>query len=649
MSINSSKTSEQIRTPSAYTALTSKENPMLTATDQQLLLTWNTTQQEYQGGATVSQLVAMQADLNSEVVALVAAEQNMSYGELNRRANQLAHYLQQFGVGPNVLVGICVERSLDMVIGLLGILKAGGAYVPLDSTYPSERLAFMLNDAQTRVVVAQQHLLPYLPIQNSQVVCLDRDASILAQQSETNPQITATPSDLAYVIYTSGSTGQPKGVKIAHESLLNLVFWHRHAFAVTEVDRATQLTSLAFDATGWELWPYLTAGASIYLVDEEARVSPLLLRDWLLRNEITITFLPTILAERVITLKWPEKTVLRFLLTGADTLQHYPAPDLPFAFVNNYGPTEATVVATSGIVLPTTYATRPPSIGRPIANTQIYLLDEQLQQIPIGEVGEMYIGGINLSRGYLNQPELTRERFIPHPFDATSEAQLYKTGDLARFLPDGQIEFMGRADFQIKIRGYRIEPNEIINALNTQPSVQASIVVAQEDAQGEKQLVAYIVAHPNEEITLNALYDGLATHLPDYMLPATFVLLDTLPMTPNGKVDRAALPQPDTTNIIREATIVAPTTPVEEQLVSIILPLLSLEQISTEDNFFLLGGHSLFGTQVIARVADTFGVELSLRTLFESPTIQLLSAEIERLILEKIEAMSEEEVRQQLG
>lgn len=621
----------------------------LTEVEQRQLAAWNATQQKYPRDACIPQLVAMQAAATPDAVALVAGDQILSYRELNQRANQLAYYLQALGVRPNVLVGLCVERSFDMVVGLLGILKAGGAYVPLDPTYPPERLTFMLRDAQTPVLITQQSLAMRLPTQEAQVVCLDGDAAVLAQQSIAEPTSAVTVNDLAYVIYTSGSTGRPKGVQITHNSLLNLVFWHQRAFAVTPSDRATQLTSPAFDATGWELWPYLTTGASVYLLDEDTRLTPALLRDWLVSHAITITFLPTALAESVIALEWPSTTPLRFLLTGADALHHYPSPTLPFALINNYGPTEATVVATFGRVLPNSQPDGPPSIGRPIDNTQIYLLDEHLRQVPIGEPGELYIGGAGLARGYLNRSELTAERFMPHPFSNEPGARLYKSGDLARYLPNGQIAFLGRADHQIKIRGYRIEPNEIISLLNEHPAIQTSLVLAREDVPGDKRLVAYLVLLPGAHITLSYLREILGTHLPDYMIPAAFVQLEALPLTPNGKVDRAALPAPDASNTLRDEAIAAPGTPTEERVAAIVTTLLKLEQVGIDDNFFMLGGHSLLGTQIIAQVAETFGVDLSLRSLFDAPTIRLLSAEVERRILAKLEAMSDDEARLLLG
>jgi amino acid adenylation domain-containing protein len=591
----------------------------------------------------VPQLVAKQAAVTPDAVVLFAGGQMLSYRELNQRANQLAHYLQALGVGPNVLVGLCVERSLDMVVGLLGILKAGGAYLPLDPSYPIERLSFMLVDAHAPVLVAPHALAARLATKGTQAVCLDADAAIFARQSVADPLSEVAIDNLAYVIYTSGSTGRPKGVQITHKSLLNLVFWHQRAFTVTCSDRATQLTSPAFDATGWELWPYLTIGASVYLPDDDTRTVPTLLRDWLVSQRITLTFLPTPLAESVMFLEWPPTTSLRFLLTGADTLHHNPPPNLPFPLINNYGPTETTVVATSGRVPPAVLADGPPSIGRPIANTQIYILDEHLQQVPVGVTGELYIGGTGVAQGYLNRPELTAERFIPNPFRDEPDVRLYKTGDLARYLPDGQITFIGRADHQIKIRGYRIEPGEIAFVLNKHPSIQKSLVVAREDIPGDKRLVAYIVLAPGAHTNACALRDTLKTYLLDHMIPTAFVVLEAFPLTPNGKLDRVALPAPNAVNTLQDGTVAAPITPLEKQLTEIITTLLNVDQVGLDDNFFMLGGHSLLGTQVIARLAETFDIDLRLRALFEAPTIRLLAAKVERQIIARLEAMSDKE------
>ncbi|HZO75288.1 MAG TPA: non-ribosomal peptide synthetase [Ktedonobacteraceae bacterium] len=617
--------------------------PALSKNSQLLPVEYYTAQQEHLQRRSVPLLIEKQAEATPEAIALVAGHERLSYHELNRRANQLAHYLRTLGVGPETLVGCCIDRSLDLVVALLGILKAGGAYVPLDPTYPPERLSFMLKDAQTPVLVTKHDLISSFDPQHTHSICLDTDAEMLAQQKETAPVSMINLHHLAYVIYTSGSTGQPKGVQITHKGLLNLVRWHRRAFAVTAADRATQLTSPAFDATGWELWPYLTLGARIYFPDEETRVTPTALRDWLIEQDITITFLPTLLAESVMALDWPSPISLRLLLTGADKLQHYPSSALPFTLVNNYGPTEATVVTTSGIVSPTERSDTPPSIGRPIDHAQTYILDDCLQPVPIGTPGELYIGGAGLARGYHNRPELTAEKFIAHPFSKEPGARLYKTGDLARFLPNGQLAFLGRTDHQIKIRGFRIEPDEIVSRLNSHSAIKMSFVMAREDTPGDKRLVAYIVSAEGASLSVSNLRATLSVHLPDYMLPTAFVLLATLPTTPNGKVDRDALPAPDTSNTLRDGVIAEPRTPIEEKIAAIIARLLEIERVGSDENFFMLGGHSLLGTQVIAHIAETFGVDLPLRVLFDAPTVRSLSAEIERLILLKLQALSDED------
>ena len=657
--------------------------------DQQLLAAWNDTKQDFPLDVCLPQLVEQHAEATPEAIALVYGEQSLTYKVLNARANQLAHHLHVLGIQANMPVGLYLERSLDMVVGLLGILKAGGAYVPLDPAYPPERLNYMIEDAQLHALVTRRDLLNSVSAANTQAVCIDTDAAKLAEQSESNPVPVATSHDLAYIIYTSGSTGKPKGVQIAHRSLLNLVFWHNTTFGVTAADRATQVTSPAFDATGWELWPYLAAGASVYLTDEETRVSPSLLRDFIIKNNIAVSFVSTAIAEIMLTLEWPTNTTLRFLLTGADALRQYPPASLPFQFINNYGPTEDTVVATSGRILPTTQVDESPSIGRPIANTQVYILDEELRQVPIGTVGELYIGGVGLAQGYRNRPELTAERFIEHPFSNEPGERLYKTGDLVRYLPDGQIAFLGRSDHQVKIRGFRIELGEIEATLSRHPSVRQAVVIARESATQEKHLVAYVVSEkprsstgqilshgakqiqflhaenstPAPNVSATELQHFLRSTLPDYMVPAIIVFLDEMPLTANGKIDRVALPAPETIRVVREVIEVEEVdetdefdeeeddelSPIEEQVTQIVAELMHLEEVALDDNFFLLGGHSLLGAQLITRVTETFDVQLTLRALFEAATIRQVSAEIERLIIAKIEAMSEDEALELLG
>ena len=593
----------------------------------------------------VPDLVSAQAAATPDAIAVTHGKRSLSYQELDRRANRLAHILQSLGVGPDVVVGLYLDRSLAMIVGALAILKAGGAYLPLDPSYPTERLMFLLKDAQAPILVTGQCMADTLPEHPEHVVTLDPEGRLPVTQSSEPPVARARGENLAYVIYTSGSTGQPKGVEITHGGLLNLVSWHQRAFSITRDDRATQLSALGFDAAVWELWPYLTAGASVHLSDGVAANDPEAVRDWLISQKITICFLATPLAERVMTLEWPTKARLRVMLTGADTLHHYPPRKLPFRLVNNYGPTECTVLATSGTVLSNEHPHRLPSIGSPIDNVQVHILNEGMRQAPIGESGEIYIGGAGLARGYRNQPDLTAERFVPDPFSSEPGARLFRTGDLGRYLPDGQVAFLGRIDEQVKIRGFRIEPAEIVKVLDEHPAVQASTVVAREVEPGDKRLVAYFVPAAKAQPTHTELRNFIAARVPEYMVPATFVKLEALPLNPSGKVDRAALPAPNAENTLRDSSFVAPRTPIEERLAAMLALLLDLDRVGVEDNFFLLGGHSLLGTQLIARVRDAFGVELSLRTLFDAPTVSKLSAQIEALLLAKLEAMSEEEAQ----
>ena len=618
---------------------------MLTNAERQRMAEWNATRRLYPRETCVPHLVGARAAETPGAAAVVAAGRVLTYQELDTRANRLAHELRALGVGPDVVVGLCVKSSPEMVVGALAILKAGGAYLPLDPAYPDDRLAFILSDARCPVVVTAGADGGLLAAKTEGVVTLDPNGP----RSFTTPGTDLRAENLAYVIYTSGSTGQPKGVEITHAGLLNLVFWHRRAFEVTPADRATQFAAVGFDAAVWELWPYLTAGASVYVSDEAVRREPEAFQEWLLSQEITITFVPTPMAERMMALKWPARVALRVMLTGADTLHTYPSPELPFLLVNNYGPTEGTVVATSGPILPEERPDRIPPIGRPIDNTQIYILDDQSREVPIGTPGELHIGGVGLARGYVNRPELTAAKFVPNPFSDEPGARLYKTGDLARWLPDGQVAFLGRIDDQIKIRGFRIEPNEIVAVLNEHPDVRESLVVTRDIAGGDKRLVAYLVPANGSQPAHTALENFLRVRLPEYMVPAIFVWLDDLPLNPNGKVDRNALPAPTPANTARDDGFIGPRTLVEERVVGILTPLLGLEQVSVEDNFFLLGGHSLLGTQMIARIRDTFDVEMSLRSLFDAPTVAQLSAEIERLLVEKLESMTESEAQRLLN
>jgi amino acid adenylation domain-containing protein len=597
----------------------------------------------------VPQLVSDHARQHPGHIALVDDSMQLTYGELDDRANRLADYLKALGVVANTVVAVCMRRSLLTALASLAVLKAGAAYLPIDPKYPRNRLSFILTDAHVPLLLSDSTVADRLPEGSWRLILLDRDDVTGRTQAAWHAS-QISPDHLSYVIYTSGSTNSPKGVGITHENLLNLVFWHQKAFAVTADDRATQFASFGFDAAVWELWPHLTAGAAVHFTPEEVRSSPELLKDWLVDQEITITFVPTALAERLITLDWPVATKLRFMLTGADTLHHYPRRGLPFALINNYGPTEATVVATSGPVAPERRdpELRPP-IGRPIDGTEIYIVDESLNPVPRGEVGELCIGGAGVGRGYVNNPELTAKNFVPNPFSSRPYARLYRTGDLGRWLPDGQIEYIGRVDDMIKIRGYRVEPNEIIGVLDTHPAVQASAVIERQDGTGNQRLVAYIVVnHAQARPTATELRDLLLSRLPDYMVPAIFVALPDLPLTSNGKLDREALPPPDASNTLVHENYLSPRTVLEEKLSALVADLLFLPRVGVNDHLFLIGGHSLFGTQLIARIRDNFGVELPLRSVFESPTPALLAQAIERLMATRIGAMSEDEIQRTL-
>ena len=598
---------------------------------------------------SVPQLISHQARENPGHIALDGSSMRLTYGELDYRANQLARRLKELGVAANTAVAVCVRRSPLAALASLAVMKAGAAYLPIDPNYPRERLSFILSDSRAPIVLSDSTVAGKVPEGNWRLLLLDREE--VAGRTPAAPETTEIgPNHLAYVIYTSGSTGTPKGVEITHANLLNLVFWHQKAFAVTADDRAAQFASFGFDAAVWELWPHLAAGATVHIVPEEIRSSPELLRDWLIDQESTIAFVPTALAERLITFDWPIVTRLRLLLTGADTLHHYPRPGLPFALINNYGPTEATVVATSGHVAPEKRGPeqRPP-IGRPIDGTEIYIVDEFLNPVPRGEIGELCIGGAGVGRGYVNSPELTAKKFVPDPFINNPGARLYCTGDRARWLPDGQIEYIGRVDNLIKIQGYRIEPNEIIGVLDRHPAILASAVVARQDGMENPRLVAYIVLDGAQVgPTVTELRELLRSRLPAYMMPAIFVVMPDLPMNSNGKLDREALPAPVAANVLPDENYLAPRTVLEEKLSALVANLLGVAQVGVNDNLFLIGGHSLFGTQLIARMRDNFGVELPLRSVFESPTPALLAQEIERLMATKIGAMSEDEIQHAL-
>ncbi|HEY6187654.1 MAG TPA: amino acid adenylation domain-containing protein [Pyrinomonadaceae bacterium] len=595
---------------------------------RRILREWNETARAVKLESSISQLFEEQAASRPDATAVVYGEQRLSFRELNRRANQVAHHLRRLGVGPEVLVGLCLERSPEMIVGLVGILKAGGAYLPLDPSYPRERLAFMVQDTGLPVLLTQQSLAGLFAGQEPQVVCLDTDWEMIAREAEDNPANAVAPDNLAYIIYTSGSTGRPKGVAISQASVLNMIGWYQRTFALTPSDRSTHLAGVGFDGSVMELWAHLTAGVGLYLPDQETRLSAVRLRDWLIAHEITISFAPTPVAEMLLDLDWPEATRLRVLTTGGDKLHHFPKASLGFGVVNLYGPTENTIISTTEMVRPEDGARlHSPPIGRPLDNVEVYLLDEQLRPMPVGVPGELYVGGLGLARGYWGRPDLTAERFVPHPFSAVAGARLYRTGDLAHYLPDGRLEFLGRIDHQVKLRGYRIELGEIETLLSAHETVGSSVVVVREDVPGEKRLVAYLVATDEDRlISISELRGYLRERLPEYMVPSAFVILEALPLTPNGKIDRRALPVPGEQP--PSETFVAPRSPLEEALCDIWREVLGVERVGVDDNFFELGGHSLMATRVLSNVRRIFRVDLPLRILFEAHTISELARAI---------------------
>jgi amino acid adenylation domain-containing protein len=587
-------------------------------------------------------LVSAACKLSGDAAALSMGTARLTYSELDRKASALAGYLITLGIQPDVPVGICLERSFDYVIAALAIWKAGGAYLPLDPAWPEGRRDFVLEDARAAVLITRG-----ISAKANCVVDLNRDQKKIA--TSTPPaELTVDPENLAYIIYTSGSTGRPKGVEVTHANLSNLVSWHTKTFGVAANDRASHIAGLAFDASVWEIWPYLSVGASLALGDETVRASADLLRDWLVTEGVTISFVPTVLAEHLIQSSWPSNTKLRYLLTGADTLHRFPRPDLPFTLVNNYGPTECAVVATSGIVPPASVSDGNPSIGKAISNTQIYVLDERLRPVANGEIGEIYIGGSGVARGYRNNAALTSERFLADPFSRALGARMYRTGDRGALLADGQIAFHGRVDNQQKIRGHRVEPDEIVSVLKRHEKVAAAVVSVTAEASGP-QLIAYIVPIAGQTPQTSELRDFLSHDLPAYMIPSAFVRMTALPLTTNGKIDVVALPAPSAENVLEAPTYRAPESEIEVQIAGIVAQLLRLGGVGVDSNFFSLGGNSLLGAQLIVRLRDRFGVQLSLRDLFKAHTVAKLAQKIQAELLAKLDNMSEEEASRMLS
>ena len=600
----------------------------------QLLVQWNDTRVAFPDEGLVHQLIEAQVERTPDAVAAVFEGAQLSYRELNARANGLAHRLRTLGVGPDTCVGLYLERSLEMVVGILGTLKAGGAYMPLDAAYPRERLASMVELAQAPVLLTQERLKERLPPHRGRVVCLDGAWEVTAGPSAGNPPSTVTGDNLAYVIFTSGSTGQPKGVMNTHQGIRNRLLWMQQAYGLTESDRVLQKTPFGFDVSVWEfLWPLMT-GARLVVARPGGHQDRAYLVDLIATQGITtVHFVPAMLRVFLDAPGLEAGGPLRRVISSGEAL----TTDLQERFFarlgaelhNLYGPTEAAVDVTSwacrrgssGPVVP---------IGRPIANIQIYLLDAHLEPVPVGIPGELHIGGVGLARGYLGRPDLTAERFIPDPFSAQPGSRLYKTGDLARYRPDGRIEFLRRVDQQVKVNGIRVETGEIEVALGRHPGVKEAVVLAREDTPGDQRLVAYVVAVEPPAPSAPELRHFLKRELPEFMVPSSFVELPRLPWTPHGKVDRHALPAPDRTRPDLGQSVVAPRGPLEEALARIWADILGVERVSVHDDFFELGGHSLMAIRIVSRIREALGVELPLRRIFEMATVAEVAAAIPR-------------------
>ena len=607
---------------------------------EQLLVQSHGDQSEQAAPVCIQQLFEAQAERTPESIAVVSGEQSLTYRALNARANQLAHHLQKLGVGPETPVGVCLERSAELAVALLGVLKAGGAYVPVDPHYPAERLAFMLKDSSVPVLLTQKHLLKTLPALSIEIVCVDDQAQLADEQAgalKRNPSSTVTPENLAYVIYTSGSTGWPKGVQVRHETVIHLFAATRNQLGFREGDIWTVVHSNAFDFSVWEIWGSLLQGGTLVVVPLEVVQSPADFYDLLCAQRVTILNQTPSALRELLRSRAQARTVdrdwsVRLIVCGGDALDQELAAQLSELGIpvwNFYGPTESTVWTTCGLVTQTEVSANLNSIGHPIADLQVYLLDRQLQLVPNGVAAELFIGGAGLARGYLNRPELTAEKFIPNPFSAQPGSRLYRTGDLVRRQRDGKLEFAGRIDTQVKLRGFRVELGEIEAALSQHPYIAQAVVILREDRPGDKTLVAYLVAKDGKTFDAGELRKYLQVSLPDYMVPAAFVTLEAMPLTPNKKVDRRLLPSPDYSTAEQSSGFVAARTPIEEIVADIWARVLGLEKVGVNDNFFALGGHSLLATQVMSRLHDAFQVDLPLRALFEHATVAGLAETIE--------------------
>jgi len=600
------------------------ELPLLTAEENQLFESWNNTKTNYPADKSIGELFERQVEKTPDAIAVTYAQEQLTYKQLNCRANQLGDYLQARGVGPEVLVGLCVDRSLDAIVAMLGIIKAGGAYVPIDPDYPQDRIAYILSDARVPVLITQSTRRANLPEHQAVLVCLDTDWQEISTFGSDNVKSEVKPTSLAYLIYTSGSTGKPKGVAVLQQAISRLVFETNYV-QLQPSDCMAQASNISFDAATFEIWGTLLHGAKLVGITKEMLLSPEALANQLREQKIAILFVTTALFNQLVSVVPDIFQHLSTLLFGGEAVDpSWVATVLekgpPRRLLHVYGPTESTTFSTWYLVESVPAGATNLPIGSPISNTTIYVLDRHLQPVPIGVPGELYIGGDGLARGYLNRPELTAARFIDNPFGS---GRLYKTGDLVRYLPDGNIEFKGRIDNQVKVRGFRIELGEIEALLSKHPQVREAVVIVREDQPGNKRLTGYVLPYL-EPPTSSALRGFLKERLPEYMVPAAFVIMEAFPLTPNGKVDRKALPAPDGQRD-EDSGFVAPRTPTEETLAAIWSEILRVERVGVGDNFFALGGDSIISIQIIAR-ANQAGLQLTPKQLFQYQTIAELAA-----------------------
>ncbi|HVR99073.1 MAG TPA: amino acid adenylation domain-containing protein, partial [Thermoanaerobaculia bacterium] len=599
----------------------------------ELRVEWNDTARAWEEDLCVHLLCERQARQAPDSLAVACGDEHWTYAELNTEANRLAHRLRRLGVGPESRVGVLLEHSAEMVLALLSVLKAGGAYVPLDPSYPAERLAFMVDDAGIGILLTSARLCGAVPAARLHVLCLDEERRSPAREPGEDPAPWTDLDNLAYVIYTSGSTGRPKGVAVVHRGLLNLVRWHQDLHQVTARDRATLVASPAFDASVLELWPHLAAGASLHVPGKETRSFAGKLVEWLAEHSITLSFMPTALAESALAAAWPAGHPLRSLLTGGDRLHRWSGPGRSFGLFNHYGPTECTVVATCAHVAESAAGREAPSLGWLVTNLRLYITDERMDLVPRGVSGEICLAGTGVCRGYLGRPDLTAERFVPDAFAPEPGARLYRTGDRGRLLADGELEFLERLDHQVKLRGFRIELGEIEIALDEAPGVLEAAAVLRDDLPGGQGLAAYFVPVPEASPSVAELRRHLRERLPEYMVPAVLVPLESLPRTLNGKIDRQALKKQGP--VWRDerwespSSWMGPRTVTEELVAGVWSSVLGVERIGAMDNFFEIGGHSLLATQVVSRLEQTFGVAVALQQIFLTPTVAGLAETLE--------------------